>query len=149
DPSSDGILRRLERLERGDGGGASAPPPPAPPKADEPAEKTPVEEADEPEPEPEVEDAAAEPSGGASPRSLDFDEVVRIWPAVLDSLRQSAPALATTFEGARPVEIDEEGLTVGFPAGSTFNKRKAEAPDRREQFVDAFESVAGTRLRPH
>jgi DNA polymerase III subunit gamma/tau len=178
DPSSEGILRRLERLERGDGGAAPAAPSPAPPKVDEPTVEEDASKGEKLAPD-EVEskdvdaaaaggvvagaprgaegaehpstvgDAAATGPAAPAPRAFDFDEVVRIWPAVLDSLRQSAPALATTFEGARPVEIGEEGLTVGFPAGSTFNKRKAEAPDRREQFIDAFESVAGTRLRPH
>ncbi len=57
--------------------------------------------------------------------------------------------MAATFEGARPVAFDARGgLTVGFPAEFTFNKRKAEAPDKRELMSDAFETVAGERLRP-
>jgi DNA polymerase III subunit gamma/tau len=233
DPSSEGILRRLERLERGTGvagprvlsedegdlvvKGDQDPPHPPPPaaattsapssEAQEQAEKAPTEkpkkptkkaQADEPTEKhqstggtedekaskgeklaageaeskdvdasaaggavggPTPEEALATGGGGGSPAatgpaaqpsepSLDFDEIVRIWPAVLDSLRQAAPALAATFDGARPVEVGEGGLTIGFPAGATFNKRKAEAPDKREQFVDALESVAGTRLRP-
>jgi hypothetical protein len=56
--------------------------------------------------------------------------------------------LAATFDGARPVALDEDGLKVGFPAEFTFNKRKAEAPDKRELMADAFEGVAGERLRP-
>ena len=65
-------------------------------------------------------------------------------------MRRPAPALAATFEGARPVEIDRDGATlkVGFPASSTFNKRKAEAPEKREQMAAALEAVAGERLRP-
>jgi hypothetical protein len=76
--------------------------------------------------------------------------VTRIWPAVLDHLRQSAPALAATFEGARPVSFDakERTLQIGFPANSTFNKRKAEAPDKRELVGKALETVAGEKLRP-
>ena len=42
---------------------------------------------------------------GAEP--VDLERIVRLWPAVLDSLRQSsAPALAALFEGARPVGVD-------------------------------------------
>jgi len=69
---------------------------------------------------------------------------------VLDHLRQSAPALAATFEGARPVAFDakERTLQIGFPANSTFNKRKAEAPDKRELVGKALETVAGETLRP-
>ncbi len=76
--------------------------------------------------------------------------MVRVWPAVLDQLMQTAPALAASFDGARPVELDagERTVTVGFPAAHTFNKRKAEAPDKREQLVAALEAVLGEKLRP-
>jgi hypothetical protein len=39
-------------------------------------------------------------------------------------------------------------VTIGFPAGNTFNKRKAEAPEKREQMAEALESVMSERLRP-
>jgi hypothetical protein len=81
---------------------------------------------------------------------LDLEEVVRVWPAVLDKLRETSPALAATFEGARPVGMDREDstLTVGFPPASTFNKRKAEDAEKRDQVAAAFETVTGERLRP-
>jgi hypothetical protein len=57
--------------------------------------------------------------------------------------------LAATFDGARPVSLDaEEGLKVGFPAELTFNKRKAETPEKRELMADVIEDVLGERLRP-
>jgi hypothetical protein len=63
-------------------------------------------------------------------------------------LLKTAPALAATFEGARPVALDEgDGITVGFPANAKFSKRKAEAPDKREQLVEALDSVTGQRMR--
>jgi hypothetical protein len=76
--------------------------------------------------------------------------MVRIWPAVLDQLLQTAPALAATFEGARPVAVDAEGrtVTVGFPADHVFNKRKAEAPDKREQVAEVLATVLGGQFRP-
>ena len=43
---------------------------------------------------------------------------------------------------------DEEGLKVGFPAEFTFNKKKAETPEKRELMADAIEDVLGERLRP-
>jgi len=92
------------------------------------------------------EPAATGPAG----QELDMEEVVRVWPAVLDQLMQTAPALAATFEGARPVAFDaaEGSVTVGFPADHTFNKRKAEAPDKREQLAAALGTVLGQALRP-
>jgi len=81
---------------------------------------------------------------------LDLEQVARVWPAVLDQLLQSAPALAATFEGARPVGVDaaERTVTIGFPAAHIFNKRKAEAPDKREQVAEALATVLGEQLRP-
>ncbi len=184
DPSTEGLLRRVERLERGtDAVGPAGPaadlvPPPAagaaapPPRGGPPNPRHPPADT-APNSDPKQSDAAASSAGGAvggptpeealataggggSPAAsgpagdsdLDLDAVVRIWPAVIDKLRETSPALAATFDGARPVGVEGEGLTVGFPAEFTFNKRKAEAPDKRELMSDAFEAVAGERLRP-
>jgi len=67
---------------------------------------------------------------------------------VLEKLRETSPALAATFDGARPVALGEDGLKIGFPADSTFNKRKAEAPEKRELMADAIEAMLGQRIRP-
>ena len=237
DPSTEGLLRRIERLEKGlaDGAGgarglsqeqggaagegvldppAPVPParatsqqeppvPPVPAESDEgptsqavssegpisPAEPEPPtrdevdpgptdsagpDDTSTQTPEPAAPDADASPAGGAVagvPRGaedaerpstvgdaaatgpagqdpLDLSQVVRIWPVVLDKLTETAPALAATFEGARPVSLDDEGLKIGFPADKTFNKRKAESPERREALAGAFVAVAGRELRP-
>ena len=236
DPSTEGLLRRIEKLERGTeasgpagpvtdlapppAAGAAAPPPRGgpPDPRHPPAETSPSDglepeapaqaaPAEEPEPEasadssegPEAStvkpeptessdpaesfrDAETEPSaeddppagggvggttpedalatgrGGGSPAptgpagqdALDLEYVIRFWPAVIDKLRETSPALAATFEGARPVGVDEAEriVTIGFPAENTFNKRKAEAPEKREQMEDALEAVVSERLRP-
>ncbi len=185
DPGTEGLLRRIERLEGQvrDGGGqvagpvaAGDPPPPAvakassgvvPPTAPPAPDPAPVddpppaeeEEAERP-PEPEAaeqdevpaappEPPAAEQDGGpaVAVAGLDLDELKRVWPAVLQKLSETAPALAATFEGAGPVSLDE-GLKVGFPKDKTFNKRKAESPERREAVADALEAVTGQKLKP-
>jgi hypothetical protein len=79
---------------------------------------------------------------------LSLDEIVQIWPAVIEKLRETSPALAATFDGARPVAVDEEGLRIGFPAELTFNKRKAEAKDKRKQMSEALVAVTGAQVRP-
>jgi DNA polymerase-3 subunit gamma/tau len=234
DPSTEGLLRRIERLEQGTEAprtagpvGAGDPPPPAvaeassgavPPTPPPAAESAPADEqaaelsaaeakpeppapapepasptspttesapADEPEaslpagtPQPSEpapsaeddppagggvggtapEDASATAGGGGSPAptgpagqgTLVLEDLTRAWPAVIDKLGETSPALAATFEGARPIELDAAGrtVTIGFPAANTFNKRKAEAPEKREQMADALESVVSERLRP-
>ncbi len=129
-------------LSQGEGGAAGGvvldPPPPVPPAADS-------SQADDPPP---AEAEEAEPPQAAGRGELDLDELKRVWPAVLDKLGETAPALAATFEGACPVGLDDEGLKVGFPADKTFNKRKAEGPERRDALVAAFEAVTGEALRP-
>jgi DNA polymerase III subunit gamma/tau len=88
------------------------------------------------------------PAGAPSSSSPDLDQVTRIWPAVLAKLDEKAPALKATFEGARPVAFDDEGLTIGFPPDQPFNKRKAESPDRRQELIDAFVAVTGEPVAP-
>jgi DNA polymerase-3 subunit gamma/tau len=230
DPSTEGLLRRIERLEQGTRAAGpagpvtdSAPPPAAgaaapPPRGGPPNPHHPPAETDPPEqaePEPSAEPPPPEPSAGTSPATsestsakkpesppladspegvepapsveddppagggvggtapedalatgggggspaptgpagrgaLVLEDVTRVWPAVIDKLGETSPALAATFEGARPVGVDaaEKVVTIGFPAGNTFNKRKAEAPEKREQMADALESVVSERLRP-
>ena len=87
-------------------------------------------------------------AGPAGQGDLDLDELKRVWPAVLQKLAETAPALAATFEGAHPVALDDDGLSVGFPADKTFNKRKAEEPERRDAVAAAFEAVVGQAIRP-
>jgi DNA polymerase-3 subunit gamma/tau len=105
----------------------------------------------------EVDAAGEKPSIGPDTSSatgpasqIDIEKVVQVWPSVLDQLMQTAPALAATFEGARPVGFDggEQAVTIGFPADHIFNKRKAEAPDKREQMAEALKVVLGEQLRP-
>jgi DNA polymerase III subunit tau, C-terminal domain len=97
---------------------------------------------------PAEEEPAATGPAGQETSDLDLEQIVRVWPSVLDQLLQTAPALAATFEGARPVGFEDGSVTIGFPADHTFNKRKAEAPDKREQMAAALETVLGERLRP-
>lgn len=104
------------------------------PAEEEEAEAAPIEEKAETE----------SPDQG----ELSFEEVQRVWPAVLHKLAETAPALAATLEGARPVSYEDGGLQVGFPAEMTFNKRKADEPDRRDTVAAAFAAVTGVGLRP-
>jgi DNA polymerase III subunit gamma/tau len=89
--------------------------------------------------------AAAGPAGHSD---LSFADIERCWPAVLQKLSETAPALAATFEGARPTGFDGAGLQIGFPAEMTFNKKKADSPERRDTLAAAFAAVTGVGLRP-
>jgi DNA polymerase-3 subunit gamma/tau len=93
--------------------------------------------------------AAAGPAGQQPPSTeLSFQDIQKAWPAILQKLSETAPALAATFEGARPTSFDGAGLQVGFPAAMTFNKKKADNPERRDTLAAAFAAVTGVGLRP-
>jgi DNA polymerase-3 subunit gamma/tau len=92
--------------------------------------------------------AAGAPSEPSAAAAQDLAQVQRIWPTILDKLAEKAPALAATFDGARPVAFDDEGLAIGFAPDQPFNKRKAESPDRRQVLIEAFEAVTGEGVSP-
>jgi len=175
DPNTEGLLRRIERLEQGGGARAAGPvaagdPPPAAEQQGVPPTTPPTAEAppppDDPPPAEEEEAEAAPPAGGddagpspvgegdvsetgpAGQPDLSLEEIQRVWPTVLQKLHESAPALAATLEGARPVSYGEAGLEVAFPTEMTFLKKKAEGADRRDTVAAAFAAVTGVGLRP-
>ena len=140
DSSREALLRRIESLEaRLSGEGAAAPENPKPPAAPEQAAK--------PEkPGPPEDEAVPEAT-----TTVEIDQVVELWPAVVDHLRDSGSAmLSTLFDEARPLGIDEERsmLRIGFPPSAKFNKKKAESSANLERMTEAVGAIVGTRLRP-
>ncbi len=90
-------------------------------------------------------------STGPADRSssgLDLEELQRVWPAVMDQLMTTAPALTAFFEDARPVGFADGVVEISFPAAATFNKRKAETPENREKVAEALLTVTGQGLKP-
>ncbi len=174
DGSAEGLARRVEALERRGGAPAAAKPQAEKPEArakrpegeasggvESPGESAAAEGQRAQEPEAAPQPAAPQPPGaGPGPDysddedaadAVDLEKMVRMWPAVLDQVRQSGSAmLSALFEGTRPVAVDieESVLRIGFPSTATFNKRKAEATEQRERFAEALRSIVGERLRP-
>jgi DNA polymerase-3 subunit gamma/tau len=157
DPNTEGLLRRIERLEQGGGARPAGPvaagdPPPAAEQQGVPPTTPPtgeVSEQDDPPPA-EEEEAEAPPPSQPEPLSdeLSLEEIQRVWPAVLHKLHETAPALAGALEGARPASFEEGVLEVGFPPDMTFLKRNADSPEKRDTVAAAFAAVTGTGLRP-
>jgi DNA polymerase-3 subunit gamma/tau len=126
DPSVTALLSRIERLEGGEPTRAPAPAP-ASTEAGVPAEDPPVVPA-EPPPSPDLEDAA------------------RLWPAVVEQVKERNAMLAALLTDARPVAVSERELTLAFPAGADFLKRKAEQDEHRRATAEALKSVSGRAL---
>jgi DNA polymerase-3 subunit gamma/tau len=133
DSSREALLRRIESLEsRLTGEEAPAPENPKPTEPEQPGDQS----------EPEASDGTA---------TVEIEQVVELWPAVVDHLRDSGSAmLSTLFDEARPLGIDEERsmLRIGFPGSAKFNKKKAEAPANVERMTEAVGAIVGTRMRP-
>ena len=54
--------------------------------------------------------------------------------------------LAALLADARPVDLHDQDVTIAFPAGKAFLKRKAEQDDYRRMTAEALRSVIGTTL---
>jgi hypothetical protein len=140
------LLARVERLEKG---GAAvrriepprqepasvptpAPAPPAPAPASRPARA--------------VAQAAPAPAPEPVPVALALDTAIASWPAVVDLVRGQNVMLAALLADAKPVGVGERDLTLAFPGGAAFLKRKAEQDDYRRMTADALRAVTGHQL---
>jgi DNA polymerase-3 subunit gamma/tau len=132
DPSMAAVLSRLERLE-GVGTGPS-------PSANRLREFAAVENPDDQAPTTPV--ATTPPT----PPAPDLEAALTSWPAVIDLVRADNAMLAGALEAARPVAVDEGTMTLAFPSGASFLKRKAEQDDYRRAAAEALKTVTGQRL---
>ncbi len=87
-------------------------------------------------------DAHADPD----PLTLDLDTAVASWPAVVDMVRGRNVMLAALLADARPVAVGTRDLTLAFPTGAAFLKRKAEQDDYRRATAEALRTVTGCAL---
>ncbi len=172
DPSTGALLARIDRLEAGLRSGglravessqrstAAAPQPPvspapseisapsagsvgggdvAAPAASSTAGRAARALAPEREPAPPAE-VTPEP---AQASALELDTAVASWPAVVEQVKEANQMLAALLADAIPVAAGERALTVAFPAGADFLKRKAEQDDYRRVAADALRTVTG------
>jgi DNA polymerase III subunit gamma/tau len=113
-----------------------APPSPEPQHAPEPQPASELQPASEPQP--------AHPHHPAGPPEL--ATVAACWPAVIDLVRKDNQMLAALLADARPVALQERDVTVAFPSGKAFLKRKAEQDDYRRVTAEALRAVIGSPL---
>jgi DNA polymerase III subunit gamma/tau len=164
DPSTKALLARIERLENALSAGAVPPPapgatPPEPTSAEpEPGPVEPDPRAAQPEPAPAVPvpapPAAAQPETAPAepvrtpPADVtpELETLVEAWPAVVEYVRQGNAMIAATLEAARPAALSAGALTLAFPSGAAFFKRKAEQDDARRAATEAVRSVIGAKL---
>ncbi|MGH2916014.1 MAG: hypothetical protein ACRDMX_13600, partial [Solirubrobacteraceae bacterium] len=85
-------------------------------------------------------------NAAAPPKEPELDAIAACWPAVLDLVRQDNAMLAALLADARPVALAGHDVTVAFPAGKAFLKRKAEQDDYRRAAAEALRAVIGSPL---
>jgi hypothetical protein len=88
----------------------------------------------------------AEPVLPANGGALDLAGLLGSWPAVVGIVGGVNQMLAAALQGARPVALSERDLTIAFPPGAAFLKRKAEQDDHRRIAADAVRKVTGAAL---
>jgi DNA polymerase-3 subunit gamma/tau len=130
DPSTTALLARIERLESG-----GAPAAPAP-------QEQPAPEAAAPEP---TSHAETQKSPRAQP-AIDLARALELWPAVVAQVRERNALLAALLAEARPIATGERELTLAFPAGAAFLKRKAEQDEHRRLAAEVWRGVSGCSL---
>ena len=136
DPSVKALLARVEALE---GGRPQIAPPPLAPATPPPVAPPSTPVADEP---PATSAPARRPSRGRRrPRPL--DGLRDVWPAVLDHLKTTNVLCASVLAESRPVELRSGELTVAFPPGSEFLRRKADTETYRACVLEALKAVTG------
>ena len=152
DPSMSALLARIERLEQGAPRATTpapaAPAPPPPPAAPDPPASV-AEAPREPAPPAEVvtpQTPQPAPAPQAPPGALTLQSAAEAWPAVVEIVKQSNAMLAALLNDARAVEINDRELTLAFPPGAAFLKRKAEQDDHRRVAGEAFRKVMGQSL---
>jgi DNA polymerase III subunit gamma/tau len=149
DPSAAALAARIERLE-----GGGAPVPIAAPSAPVPAAmpEAPAALPEAPAAVPEAPAAVREPPGPPEPAApagaLDLQTAIATWPAVVDRVRADNAMLAALLADAKPVAVGERELTLAFPGGAAFLKRKAEQDEHRRAAAEALRTVTGHRLLP-
>jgi DNA polymerase III subunit gamma/tau len=150
DPTTRALMVRIERLEAALAGSAPAPAP-APTKPAEPAEAAappPPPPAAEPEaPSPVPAPRAAATVVAVADAEPTLEDVVSLWPAVLEAVRADNGLLAACLSEARPVELRGSELVVVFAEQDTFNRRMADGPAHRASVEGALRELAGSRLR--
>jgi DNA polymerase-3 subunit gamma/tau len=78
--------------------------------------------------------------------ALDLQTAVASWPAVVDLVRDQNVMLAALLADAKPVAVGARELTLAFPGGAAFLKRKAEQDDYRRMTAEALRAVTGHQL---
>jgi len=125
DMERESISYRLEQLESGRAHSTHA---------HGPGPETPPEES-----------APPEPAG--EPPSVELSQLQEAWQrTILPAVEQKSIPTASMLREAHPSQLDEDRLTVEFPAAASFHRQLAEEPKNATLLAEALYEVTGRKL---
>jgi DNA polymerase III subunit gamma/tau len=125
DMERESIAYRLEQLEAGRVHSSHAP---------GPGPETPPEES-----------APTEPL--SEPPSVELSQLQEAWQrTILPAVEQKSIPTASMLREAHPSQLDEDKLTVEFPAAASFHRQLAEEPKNATLLAEALYEVTGRKL---
>jgi len=112
------------------------------PVANQTSTKTPTVEPEAAvEPAPEI--RAKTPPKTAS----DIDSLKRAWPVVLEAVKKRQKGLATILNEASPRSLEGDTLTIGFPAGYSFQAGQVACGQNPQVLTEALREITGRPLQ--
>ncbi len=141
DPSVEGMMARIERLEAQQtprGGGATSPPPRPPAQ---PAQELPAPPSRTPPP-------PRKPSPRSdAPGILSIDDVRRQWARILEEVKRAKMICHALLIEGTPLEVDGSTLVVGLRSVYHFHVENLHRPENRDVVEGALARVLGQPVR--
>jgi cysteine sulfinate desulfinase/cysteine desulfurase-like protein len=76
--------------------------------------------------------------------ALELDQIVALWPAVSEAVSEESEVLSHALAAAAPIALEHDRLTIAFPPGASFVKKKAEKG--RDLVMNAVRGITGQSL---
>ncbi len=133
DMSTKSLLFRLERLEKNAAG-------PAESAGAACSRDAPVAAADEA-------GRVTAPGETAAPPELTLEKIARAWGVILTQVKKKKIPLYSLLQESRPVDLNGNVLTIGFPAGAGFHKGQVEKPAYAAIVTEALKEMTGADIQ--
>ena len=87
------------------------------------------------------------PPEGTPPPSVELEQLQEAWQrTILPAVEERSIPTASVLREARPSDLDDERLTLEFPASAEFHRQLAEDPKNANLLQEALYEVTGRRL---
>jgi hypothetical protein len=97
--------------------------------------------------EPRPEEPSAVEAPASEPPSLELEQLQEAWQrTILPAVEQKSIPTASMLREAHPALLDEDKLTVEFPAAASFHRQLAEEPKNATLLAEALYEVTGRKL---